>query len=185
MERNCVPAGQPLCQRWWYSEMKSPVIFLTLWVLLSGQLATAAPSEFELKVAYLNHFIAFTRGFEVSDNKLRVGLYVTPELYKVYSELDGKSTVHGTIELQRLNTHSDLLKCCDVLFYGAGTNASVPPKSLEHPTLTISDHKNEIFGNVMIKFVRYGGKLKFRINIEYAKQAGLTFDSHLINVAIR
>ena len=164
-------------------------------ILLSGfrgPAQDAAPTEYQIKAAFLYNFAKFV--------EWPAEAFATPTSPIVIGVL-GDNVVFGD-DLEQAINHKILnnrplqfKKCdsvmaatnCHILFISASEKAGFP-KILEglrgSNVLTVSETGQFIEAGGMINFVIEENKIRFQINDEAAKKAGLKISSKLLRLAI-
>ncbi len=150
------------------------------------------PSEYQIKAAFLYNFAKFVewppRAFAGPQAPIIVGVL-------------GKNTfgddLERTIRDKTVNNHPLEFKAfhsateatnCHILFISASEKDHLPKilKSLRGASvLTVSETDRFIETGGMINFVIEDSKIRFQINDDAAKQAGLTISSKLLSLAAR
>lgn len=152
---------------------------------LYAQRATAA----DVKAAYLFNF---TRFVEWPEGALPLG-----EPFRLCAIADTRTTaaiaqtmqgepVHGRPSETMTPRSADEARACHMLFVGRSEMAaSAPILSAVHdrPVLTISDSAQFIRRGGAIEFVLEEGRVRFDVNLDNARRAGLSISSRLLRVA--
>ena len=152
---------------------------------LSAQRATAE----DVKAAYLFNF---TRFVEWPEGALPLG-----EPFRLCAIADTKTTAAITRTMQGEPVHGrpsetvtprsvDEARACHMLFVGRSEmDASAPILAAVHdrPVLTISDGPQFMRHGGAIEFVLEDGRVRFDVNLDNARRAGLSISSRLLRVA--
>lgn len=157
-----------------------------------GYAQDAAPSEYQIKAAFLFNFAKFvewpTQAFANPQSPIVIGVL-------------GKNVfgddLERTIRDKKINSHPfEFKQChaleeatnCQILFISASEKERLPEildglhgKSV----LTVSETDGFIKAGGMINFVIENNRVHFQINDEAAKQAGLKISSKLLSLATR
>ena len=166
------------------------LLLLGLLLACSGRAQDSQPSEYEVKAAFIFNFAKFVewpqRAFLDAQSPFLIGV-----IGGGLSNTDLDRTVRG----KTLNNRSVMVKpCrtleearkCQVLFIEASEKRRLPEilVGLDNASvLTVGETEGFIQSGGMISFFREGNKLRFEINQEAAKQAGLKVNSKLLSLA--
>lgn len=157
-------------------------------ILLNLSTAAATPeNEYALKAAYIFQFIKFTKGLNEEEDTLNIGLHVDKSMEGVFKKYNNKKTRNGIINFVIIEDWDNLGACCEVIYFATKPSEQELQKIKRIPLttiLTIIDDDLDVQENGIIYFVRKGTKLKFKVNLGSARQAGINFDSHLLNIAV-
>jgi len=149
-----------------------------------------APSEYQVKAAFLYNFAKFVEWPGLSDDqKSPLDICVLgkdpfgPELDRV---MDGKTVNGRSISVQRF---SDVSKAqsCHVLFVGfsdAGHVAETAKALRGRNILTVGETEGFCESGGVIAFVMDGQRVRFRINPKAAARANLKISSKLLQLAV-
>jgi hypothetical protein len=161
------------------------------WLLFVGvAIATPAPSEYQVKAVFLFNFTQFvdwpTRSFADPQAPFVIGVLGRDPFGSALDETVRGETVNGhALVVQRYRSVAEL-KPCQILFIdrSAGDEASQTLELLAHQgTLTVSDFDAQSQRSVIIRFLSEGNKIRLRINVDSARDAGLTISSKLLRPA--
>lgn len=167
---------------------------LTVWLSLPGAPATAtaqAPptlEEYEAKAAFLFNFAKFVHWPEpaAADEPLRIGILGTNPFGPAIQALEN-STIGGRPVRVLFPTQQDDIRACQVLFISESENSRLN-KLLDalagHPVLTVSDMDNFAARGGMIALLLHNNRIRFKINLQSAQQAGLQLSSKLLSLAL-
>jgi hypothetical protein len=167
-------------------------ILTRLFVLLLASVAVAAqsPSEYQVKAVFLFNFTQFVdwpaQSFADPRAPFVIGVLGRDPFGSALDEAVRGETVNGrALVVQRYASAAEL-KPCQILFIdrSAGTDANKTLESLGHQgTLTVSDSDAQAPSTVIIRFLSEGKKIRLRINVDSARDAGLTISSKLLRPA--
>jgi len=171
--------------------MQQLMTALLLTLLLSAPVAGTADdaqqTEYRIKTAFLYNFSRFVSWPEAAlQNRSEFSLCTlgsTP-FGEQLDTLTGKM-VHGkALVVKRFDRPADTLDC-QLVFIG---QSDEPDEALwilkERPVLTVSDAAAFTEKGGMIQFRVIDNKIRFRINVDAARAAGLTISSKLLSLAI-
>lgn len=146
-------------------------------------------TEYEVKAAYLYNFGKFVKWPAAKAGKNTDFVICVlgndpfgETLDKMISGqmIDGKST-----RVKRVTTAREASRC-NIVYIAANERSELPEvvASLDRSsTLTVSDIPDFVDQGGMIEFVLDSGRVRFRINLAAAQQAGLNLSSELLKVA--
>lgn len=164
-----------------------PFIFLVSVVALPQ----SPKSEYELKAVFLFHFTQFIEwpdsAFRNDDEPFVIGVLGSNPFRSYLDEIVKGEVVKGHPLVIR--NYKDVREAseCHILFIGAGEARKMQDhlKYLKgRNILTVSDIPDFVTHGGMIRFIREGNKVRFIINPEAAKAAGLNISSKLLNLAV-
>jgi hypothetical protein len=163
---------------------------LSMVLLASLAMAAAAPSEYQVKAVFLFNFTQFVewpaQSFADARAPFVIGVLGRDPFGSALDEAVRGETVNGrALVVERYRSVTEL-KPCQILFIdrSAGTGVDETLESLEHQgTLTVSDSDGEASSHVIIRFLSAGKKVRLRINVDSARDAGLTISSKLLRPA--
>jgi hypothetical protein len=171
--------------------------FAAVLILLSITAATAPlrylhgevrrPAEYEVKAVFLYNLTKFVEWPDKSlDNASTMTLFIIGEdPFGSYLDLiKGKSVKGKTFDIKHVDT-SDALKGAGIVFI-----ANTDKDNLRHilknlsgrPFLTVGDTQSFAKGGVMINFYIEESKIRFEINADAAKSAGMKISSNLLKM---
>ena len=166
--------------------MKRLVISL-LGLLLTPALA-AAPTEYEVKAAFLYNFAKFTEWpAATADNSLNLCLLGNGGYEKALRSLEGKAVRDQTISVQVLGS-LPVPDNCQILFITASKASMLDDltESLATHTgmLSVSDIEGFANSGGVIEFRLIDNKLRFAINLQAARALNLDLSSKLLRLAV-
>jgi YfiR/HmsC-like len=164
------------------------ICLAVLIVALPTKRATATgPSEYEVKAVFLFNFAKFV---EWPDNAFPDAS--TPFVIGVLGQDPFGSYLDETVRGERLNSrplivqryrNAGEIKHCNVLFISRSESDRLDQivASLKYRRiLTVTDAAT---GEVVIRFVNDGNRIRFKIDVQAAKAANLTISSKLLRLA--
>ena len=154
---------------------------------VSGTTDEAQRTEYRIKTAFLYNFSRFVSWPEaVLQDRSKFSLCTLGGTLfgEQLDTLTGK-TVHGkTLVVKRFDRPEDILDC-QLVFIGQSDELGETLWILkERPVLTVSDAAAFTEKGGMIQFKVIDNKIRFRINVDAARAAGLTISSKLLSLAI-
>jgi hypothetical protein len=146
-------------------------------------------TEYEVKAAFLLNFIRFvnwsdrTRG--ETGNELILGIVGEDRFGKALNLIRG-AEIKGKTLVVKNTVDSNSLTSCDILFISSSEKDQLPSimaavKDLS--VLTVSEIEGFAQRGGMINFIIVGNKIRFEINPDAAKQAGIHISSQLLQLA--
>lgn len=163
---------------------------LLLTLFPNHHLLAAAPTEYEVKAAFLLNFARFVEwpstAFDTASSPIVIGVVGAKEFAEVLPRVVATQTAQGrSIEVRPLQL-SDDNGACQVLFIGrsVGQGAESLLKSMrQRPVLTVgeSDDFNALGG--IIRFLLLEKSVRFDVHVKSASDAGLKISSKLLAVA--
>jgi hypothetical protein len=151
--------------------------------------AAAIPRRADLlKAGYLLNFVKFTEWPpSVSQNTLLICVMGASGLHAALTHDAGERHVGARkIELREV-TQPSAIEGCSVLYVDAnlpaGEATSVSAAARSAPMLTVSDRKDFVRQGGVIGVFTEDNRLRFNVNVENAKRAGLRISSALLELA--
>ncbi|MCC6694415.1 MAG: YfiR family protein [Candidatus Hydrogenedentes bacterium] len=152
--------------------------------------ASAPRGEYEVKAAFLYKFAGFVEwpaeSFPEADTAFRIGILGEDPFKETLDEMAKKKTVlRRRIEIHRSGNAEDL-KQCHIVFVSAANADKIGALSDffdKTHTLTVGESKGFAENGGTINFVKEEDKIRFEINPESARKAGLKISSQLLDLA--
>lgn len=152
--------------------------------------ACAAPSEYEIKAAFLYNFANFVEwpGKVAADSNgtLVIGVYGDDPFGDALDQTVAGKTINGRrIEIKRFRSVRDL-KPCHILYISAsedGHTGRILDAIADWHVLTVGETDGFARGGGIIGFVVEDKKVKFEISTDNAKRAGIRVSSKLLKLA--
>lgn len=145
-----------------------------------------APSEYEVKAAFLYNFAAFVEWPEApTTGAVRIGIVSVdppPELARV---LRGRSVAGRDIQVLVFAVGEEIVPT-DILFItaDAATRLDAIAKQLKgHPVLIVGESDSFARSGGMVNFYVENSRVRFEINRNAAESVGLRMSSQLLRVA--
>jgi len=164
---------------------------LAAFLLAVRSCLAADPSrEYQVKAVFLFNFAQFTEwptnAFPAPDSPIVIGTLGDNPFGDYLRETVKNELVHGRKIVVEHYQKVEEIKNCHILYVGQSE-----ADRLEHdlnvlkgrPVLIVSDIENAAYRGVMIRLLTQSNKVRFRINLEETKAAGLTLSSKLLRVA--
>lgn len=173
----------------------TPTLALVSAVLMAighSQAQDSPPSEYRLKAAFLFNFAKFVEwppeAFAEKTSPFILGvLGDNPFGNELEQTVAGKKVNDYPITVQTFRTAAEATNC-HILFISNSEKKRLPEIIQRlHGTavLTVSETERFIETGGMINFVSENNKIRFQINDEAAKAAGLKISSKLLSLAVR
>jgi len=161
---------------------------LLLGLIAEGQ--TDARREYQVKAVFLFNFARFVEwpgtAFLAPGDPFVIGILGTdpfgPELESV---VRGESVGTHPIQIARFRRVSDIQRC-QILFISESESnrlEAVLRDLAGRPILTVGETENYALRGVMIRFTPDRGRIRLRINLQSARDAGLQISSKLLRPA--
>lgn len=154
----------------------------------SGQSQT--PPEYKIKAVYLYNFVQFvdwpTNAFADPQSPLVIGILGEDPFGTFLRETVAGETVKGRkIELRQFEGIQEVEDCHMLFISGSERRrlktilASLKGRSI----LTVGELEGFATEGGMVRFITENNKIRFRINLEAAKEGNLSFSSKLLQLA--
>ena len=179
-----------------FSKVNS-IVFKSVMRLLCGALllsalapAHAAPSEYELKAAFIYQIARFvewpaSNATASASASLRLCVFGGNPFGPALDNIRGKPVNERKMEVSLLDTGADTGEC-DMLFVAAPAEKyldRIAALSRGTGMLTIGDTQGFAQRGTMVNFFLENGKIRFEINLEASQRAGLKISSQLLKLA--
>lgn len=177
--------------------MKNPALIKTVILLLSLLLAgltcpaQSAPSEYQVKAAFIYNFARFiewpTQSYFAADSPMIIGVLGKNDFGDNLAQIiNGKEIKGHPLQFKEFESVAEATNC-QVLFISKSEQSDFPKIIVQLQganILTVSDGDNFISAGGMINLVIVDQKIRFQINNDAAKKAGLTISSKLLSLAV-
>ena len=153
-------------------------------LLLTLTPARAAPSEYELKAAFIYQIARFVE-WPPSGAPLRLCVLGGNPFGPALESIRGKPVNERRMEISLLDMNADTRECT-MLFIAAPAERHLERiTALSRGTgmLTIGDTQGFAQRGAMVNFFVENGKIRFEINLEASRRAGLKISSQLLKLA--
>jgi YfiR/HmsC-like len=156
-------------------------------LLFSAAVRAAAPDEYQVEAVFLLHFTQFVewppQAFPAADAPFVIGVLGQDPFGHALDEAVRGETVNGhPLVVKRFSGAADLSPC-HILFIdrSAVDQADRVIGTLLHTgTLTVTNFEVPAPADVIIRFLNQDQRIRLRINVDYARNAGLTISSKLL-----
>lgn len=152
--------------------------------------ADTADKETELKVAYVFNFLKLTDWAVALTGKLQVAVWADTDFTaECVKQMAGRSMRGMDIEIRVLRDRADFDQAqgaCAAVYIGAteAERAGLKPGALRRPGLLVVGEGEDFCKNGgMIGLATRANRLRFDVNIDAARDSGLTFSSKLLQLA--
>jgi hypothetical protein len=172
--------------------LRALLLRLPLVALLLATMASASPppSEYQVKAVFLFNFTQFVdwpaESFADGRAPFVIGVLGHDPFGSALDEAVRGESVNGRpLVVERYRSIAEL-KPCHILFIDRSASGETRKalSSKEHPgTLTVSDSDVDALPGVIIRFLNEGRKIRLRINVDEAREAGLVISSKLLRPA--
>ena len=146
--------------------------------------AHAAPSEYELKAAFIYQIAKFVE-WPVSSAPLRLCVLGGNPFGLALETIRGKPVNERKMEVSLLDMNADTREC-NILFIAAPAEKHIEriaAISRDSGMLAIGDTEGFALRGAIINFFLESGKVRFEINREASRRAGLKISSQLLKLA--
>ena len=171
--------------------MQQFVTALLLILLLSAPVAgmanEAQHTEYRIKTAFLYNFSRFTSWPEAALQDRSEFSLCTLSSTLFREQLDtliGKTVHSKTLVVKHFDRPEEIVDCQLVFISQSGELTETLWILKEQPVLTVSDATDFTEKGGIIQFELVDNKVRFRINVDAARTAGLTISSKLLSLAI-
>lgn len=156
-------------------------------LLFAQAQASAVPSEYELKAAFIYQIARFvewpaTPGAPAS---LRLCVIGGNPFGAALESIRGKPVNESKVEISLLDMNEDT-RACNILFIAAAAERNIEriiAISRGAGVLTIGDTYGFAQRGLMVNFLIENGKIQFEINLDASRRAGLRISSQLLKLA--
>ncbi|BCX89647.1 hypothetical protein MIN45_P2020 [Methylomarinovum tepidoasis] len=171
--------------------MTIPRLLPLLWMLLAAAaVSVRAAEEYELKAALVLNIARFTRwppeAFASSPDTITLCLVEEGVLFQPFESLAGKSVGERRLVVKTAQP-IDRLDQCHILFV-SGYSKSLLPRIFAavsgRPVLTIGETPGFVEFGGIVNLIRQDNRVRFEINLEAARSAGIAISSRLLKLAI-
>jgi len=152
-------------------------------------LAQLAPSEYDLKAAFIYQFLSYISWPETkagADGALLIGVVGAPELADNLAMLANQGGAARAIEVRRLLPDGDP-RALHILFVDAEATVQAGDllqNAVSNGVVTITERLPRPAASI-IDFEVIGGKVRFDIALGLARQHGMDVSGRLLQVALR
>jgi hypothetical protein len=164
-------------------------LFFSFWFECRGQ---NPPSEYQIKAAFIYNFARFVdwpdQAFPSADSPMIIGVLGKNVFGNDLQQVIGaaKPVKGHSLQVKEFDSVAEATNC-QVLFISASEKnrfAKIISQLNGTSVLTIGEADNFIADGGMINLVIVDSKVRFQINNDAAKKAGLTISSKLLSLAI-
>ena len=156
-------------------------------LLLATAVRATAPDEYQVEAVFLLHFTQFVewppQAFPAADTPFVIGVLGQDPFGHALDEAVHGETMNGhPLVVKRFSSVNELSPC-QILFIdrSAVSQADRVIGSLLHTgTLTVTNFEVPAPADTIIRFLNEDQRIRLRINVEYARNAGLTISSKLL-----
>lgn len=166
------------------------LLALLLLAAAAGRAPAQAPSEYQLKAVFLFNFAQFVEwpAAALADPKesLVIGVLGEDPFGALLDETIRQEAVNGhPLAVRRFKDVAEIDRC-HILFISrseAGRLTAVLAALRGRSILTVGDTEGYALRGVMIRFISEKNRIRFRINLDAARAAGLVVSSKLLRAA--
>lgn len=171
--------------------IKAAVLLLSL-VLGTGFHCHAQPTEYQIKAAFIYNFALFvewpSRSFAETNSPMTIGV-LGKNVFgdSLEQAVSGKAIKGHPLRFKAYSSMAEATNC-QVLFISTsekGRLSKILARLQGTSTLTVTENTDDFIGDGgMINLVIVDNKVRFQINNDAAKKAGLIISSKLLSLAI-
>jgi len=156
-------------------------------LLFYAATSAAAPDEYQVEAVFLLHFTQFVewppQAFSAAGTPFVIGVLGQDPFGHSLDEAVRGETVNGhPLVVRRFAAAADLSPC-QILFIdrsAAGQAERVIGSLMHTGTLTVTNFEVPAPADTIIRFLNEDQRIRLRINVDYARSAGLTISSKLL-----
>lgn len=163
------------------------LIGLLCGVLLSASVAgagEAGPTEYQVKAAFLYHFVKFI-DWPDSSSLLKVCVIGEDPFGMDTDAIEGKTAAGKVLSVARIRSVHEMKKC-QMVFISSSENErleSILTAAQGLNLLTVGDAAGYAGRGVIINFYKDQGKVRFEINRDAAGRSGLKISAKLFSIS--
>jgi hypothetical protein len=157
-------------------------------LLICSSLAYPQPyDEYQVKAAFLNKLLIFVRWPEAvqESDRIIVGVLGANPFKAHTRDIEGPNVRGKRVIVKQILTVREARQC-HLVFIGSSEKdrlSYILSALSSSPVLTVSDSDGWVKQGVMINFYVEQGMIRFEVNIDAAKNAGLAVSSQLLKLA--
>lgn len=163
------------------------LVVLALWALVTHSQPVAL--EYQVKASYLYNFIQFIawpKEVFGNDGKFNLCVVGAERFGKALDAFAGERVEGREIAVRRMDRDAPARAArCHLLFIGGVEADAGPADALgEHGVLTIGETPGFLQRGGVINLIEVRGRIRFEINQQAARQAGLVISSRILSLAV-
>lgn len=150
-----------------------------------GRAQSPRAGEYEVKAAFLFHFVQFVQWPPSSSDTICVGIVGDDPFGPILDQMVKGEAVQGRSLVVRRATQVEGLGTCEVIFIGRSQKARIGDilsVLKDAPTLTVGEVDGFARQGGIINFFLEGKKIRFEINPVAARRRGLKVSSQLLTL---
>lgn len=156
----------------------------------SAQAQETAPDEYSVKAVFLFSFGKFVEWPPAGGNEFVIGVIGSDPFGAVLDEIAAKKTVQGKkLVIRRFATDEEFQPPCQILFVAGrdipAARVAALGKAAGPGVLLVGESPRFIEEGGAVNFFLDGNRVRFEINADAARRAGLRMDARLLNLAAR
>ncbi|MCG5507035.1 YfiR family protein [Ectothiorhodospira haloalkaliphila] len=160
-------------------------LVLCLLVCLPAHMAAGAPSEYQLKAAFLYNFALFTEWPEHVGDTLNLCVYGSDPFGADLLKLEERSVGTRRLSVHLTPTLNELSNC-ELVFISRSAIGQLPQilGTVDgSPVLTVADSPSAMRRGVAINMITQQNRIAFEANLTAARAQGLNLSSRLLRLA--
>lgn len=145
--------------------------------------------EYTLKSALILNFARFTdwppEAFADSTDTLHICIVGDDAIVDAFAGIEGKRIGERRLAVRKVRS-TRRLENCHLLFVSGSNRGRLPQIFAAvkgKPVLTIGEMADFAESGGIINFVKSGGKMRFKVNLDAARRAGLKISSRILKLA--
>lgn len=157
-------------------------------VLICSSLAHPQPyDEYQVKAAFLNKLLMFVKWPEAmqESDRIIIGVLGTNPFKTYGRDIEGQNVRGKRVIAKQILTVREARQC-HLVFIGSSEKdrlSYILSALSSSPVLTVSDSEGWAKHGVMINFYVEQGNIRFEVNVDATKNAGLSVSSQLLKLA--
>lgn len=166
------------------------LIFLQVFAEPASAISDSAPSENQIKAAYLYKFATYVEwpssSFVQADSPVVIGIIGADEIAAELNNLTVDRLINGrVVQIKSLSLREPLVGI-HILFVGHQERLSPLLDNIQtQPILTVTELNNALDMGSIINFVLVDNHIRFEVSTAHADRSGLKISARLLGVAQR
>lgn len=171
------------------SHARPSAVLLLATSLFVGTPVSAAPDEGAVKAAFLLNFARLVSWPPGALPAERIDVCIVgagPSAEAASAMLAGKSVEGRRVEIRRTPASAGGIAGCHIVFVtdeGHASAAAVLRAARGRPLMIVGESEGFARQGAAINLYLEGGKVRFEVNLQAARDAGLDFSSHMLRLA--
>ncbi len=148
--------------------------------------AKSIDEEYSLKAVFSLNFARLTQWPYSANTNITFCIMGNTSMLDAFKLIEYKKINTKKVKLKIISRDKDIMNC-QVLFISGLSHSKIRKLysyARDYPILTISEAEDISRSGAIINFIQNGDKIRFQINLNYARQAGLKLSSRLLKLAL-